>query len=118
MMLFKTCLNSGSKAAATTRLNHQLLLSGNATYRASVRGFAAAASSNSGFDAAMAAELPKFKISPAAGWWLRSYGVLPSQVPASGPKGYILKGDVVKHVKTNSLSLRPRDAFVPASQVQ
>lgn len=67
------------------------------------RQFSAAAT---GFDATMASEMSKFKVSPAAGWWLRSYGVLPSQVPASGPKNYIQKGDVMKHIKAHSLSLR------------
>ena len=61
--------------------------------------------------------MPNFKVSPAAAWWLRSYAVLPSQVPATGPKGYIVKGDVLKHIKTNNLSLRPREAPVaPAKQ--
>ena len=45
------------------------------------------------------AEISKFKVAPAAGWWMRSYGVLPSQLTASGPKGYIVKGDVLKHIK-------------------
>ena len=72
------------------------------------RNFASGAAT--GFDADLASESTKFKISPAAGWWLRSYAVLPSQVSASGPKGYIQKGDVLKHIKANNLSLRPREA--------
>ena len=36
---------------------------------------------------------------------MRSYGVLPSQVTATGPKGFILKGDVLKIVRGNNLSL-------------
>ena len=55
--------------------------------------------SSSGFDASLTAEMANFKVSPAAGWWLRSYGVLPSQVAATGPKGYIVKGDVLKVIK-------------------
>ena len=72
--------------------------------------------SSTGFDASLAAEMARFKVSPAAGWWLRSYGVLPSQVAATGPKGYIVKGDVLKLIKSNNLSLRPQEAHaVPAA---
>ncbi len=69
-----------------------------------------------GFDASLASEMPKFRVSPAAGWWLRTYGVLPSQVPATGPKGFILKGDVLMHIKQNNLSIRPRDAPATAQK--
>ena len=54
--------------------------------------------------------MTKFKVSIAAGWWLRSYGVLPSMVSASGPKNYIQKGDVLKHIKENNLSMRSRES--------
>lgn len=40
-----------------------------------MRAFHAAAS---GFDAQLAAEMANTKVAPAAGWWLRAYGVLPS----------------------------------------
>ena len=66
--------------------------------------------SSTGFDASLSAEMANFKVSPAAGWWLRSYGVLPSQVAATGPKGYIVKGDVLKVIKADNLSLRPQEA--------
>ena len=36
---------------------------------------------------------------------MRSYGVLPSQVTATGPKGFILKGDVLKIVRGSNLQL-------------
>ncbi len=47
------------------------------------------------------------KISPAAGWWLRAYNVQASAVQASGPKGYMLKGDVLQYIKQHNLSLAP-----------
>ena len=37
----------------------------------------------------------QFKIAPSAGWWLRTYMILPTEVKSTGPKGYILKGDVL-----------------------
>ena len=37
----------------------------------------------------------KFKITPSAGYYLRTFEVLPSEVKASGPKNYIQKGDVL-----------------------
>ena len=71
------------------------------------RSFFAAAST--GFDATLMTEMAKFRVSPAAGWWMRSYGVLPSQLIASGPKGFILKGDVLSFIDANKLGLRPRE---------
>ena len=41
----------------------------------SMRMFGGAAT---GFDATLNAEMTKFKIAPAAGNWMRQYGVLPS----------------------------------------
>ena len=63
----------------------------------------------SGFDATLAEEMSKLKVSPAAGWWMRSYGVLPSQIKATGPKGYFVKGDVLQYIQSKNLSLRPRE---------
>lgn len=45
----------------------------------------------------------EFKIAPAAGWWLRTYMILPKEVKSTGPKGYILKGDVLKHIEDNKI---------------
>ena len=45
---------------------------------------------------------------------MRSYGVLPSKLTTTGPKGYLVKGDVLKYIKTNNLSLRPRETNVVA----
>lgn len=69
--------------------------------------------SSTGFEASLHSEMSKMRVSPAAGWWLRAYGVLPSQVEASGPKGFLQKGDVLKHIKANNLSLRPQESAAP-----
>ena len=69
-----------------------------------------------GFDADLAAEMSRFKVSPAAGWWMRNYLVLPSQVKATGPRGYHTKGDVLAFIEANKLELRPADAFVPPTE--
>jgi len=45
----------------------------------------------------------KHKVSPAAGAWMRAYMVLPTEVKATGPKGYIIKEDVMTHISTNQL---------------
>ena len=45
----------------------------------------------------------KHKVSPAAGAWMRAYMVLPTEVKATGPKGYIIKEDVMTHISANQL---------------
>lgn len=84
-----------------------------------MRGFAAA-SSPAQFHADFQKEEGKYKISPAAGWWMRAYGVLPSEVTATGPKGFILKGDVLKIVRGNKLQLLgpETEASQPAASAQ
>lgn len=44
-----------------------------------------------------------FKVAPSAGWWMRTYMVMPSEITATGPKGFILKSDVVNHIEKNKL---------------
>jgi hypothetical protein len=46
----------------------------------------------------------KFNISPSAGWWLRTYMILPSEVKSTGPKGYILKGDVLAYIALHNIA--------------
>lgn len=43
------------------------------------------------------------KVAPAAGAWMRAYMVLPTEVKATGPKGYITKTDVLSHIESNKL---------------
>lgn len=45
----------------------------------------------------------KLKVSPAAGAWMRAYMVFPTEVKATGPKGFIVKEDVMSHVSNNQL---------------
>lgn len=40
----------------------------------------------------------KFKVSPASEWWMRTHKILPTEVTATGPKGYILKYDVIQAI--------------------
>jgi pyruvate/2-oxoglutarate dehydrogenase complex dihydrolipoamide acyltransferase (E2) component len=44
-----------------------------------------------------------YRVAPAAGWWMRTYQVLPSEVKATGPKGFILKGDVLEYIEKNGI---------------
>jgi len=36
-----------------------------------------------------------YKVSPASEWWMRTHKILPDQVTPTGPKGRILKYDVI-----------------------
>ena len=44
-----------------------------------------------------------YRVAPAAGWWMRTYHILPSEVKPTGPKGFILKGDVLEHIEKNNI---------------
>ena len=55
-----------------------------------------------------------FKISPSAGWWLRTYMVLPNEVKSTGPKGYLLKGDVLQYIEDNKLEKGKRVGGSPS----
>jgi hypothetical protein len=56
----------------------------------------------------------KYLVAPAAGWWMRTYHVLPSEVTATGPKGFILKGDVLAHIEKNKIQKGARVSAAPA----
>jgi len=43
-------------------------------------------------------------LAPSTGGLLRLYGLTASQVVSTGPRGHILKEDVLAHVKANNLS--------------
>jgi len=63
------------------------------------------------------------RVAPAAGAWMRAYMILPTEVKATGPKGYIIKTDVLEHIEANKLvkgkrqapSAQPAPAKKPAS---
>jgi hypothetical protein len=42
----------------------------------------------------------KFRITPSAGFYLKTFHVLPNEVKATGPKNYIQKNDVLEFIKT------------------
>jgi len=58
------------------------------------------------------------KVSPAAGWWMRTYLILPTELKATGPKGYITKGDVLAHIKKNNLQQGVRAGLSSAVPVK
>lgn len=53
-------------------------------------------------------------VSPAAQFYLRSFGIETSAITGSGPKGIILKGDVQSYIKKNNLKLSPQFSKKPA----
>ena len=57
----------------------------------------------------------KYLVAPAAGWWMRTYQILPSEVKATGPKGFILKGDVLEHIDQNKIQKGVRVSAVAAA---
>ena len=57
----------------------------------------------------------KYLVAPAAGWWMRTYQILPSEVKATGPKGFILKGDVLEHIDKNKIQKGARVSAVAAA---
>ena len=67
----KAILHSSTTARSCLSGQQRMMLAGSFQ----MRSFMAAAT---GFDATLAEEMSKLKVAPAAGWWMRSYGVLPS----------------------------------------
>ena len=55
-----------------------------------------------------------YKISPAAGAWLRTYRIFPNEVLATGPKGYMTKYDVMNHAIKHNLKEGERPGVVRA----
>jgi hypothetical protein len=54
---------------------------------------------------------------------MRTYRVMPSELKASGPKGFILKSDVLAHIESNKLQKgvrlepkKPEAKVEPAAQ--
>lgn len=56
-----------------------------------------------------------FKIAPAAKWWMHLYNVAAKEVVATGPKGYITKGDVLLHIEKNNLPKGIKEAAQASS---
>ena len=51
------------------------------------------------------------QIAPSAGYYLQTYHILPNEVKPTGPKNFILKGDVLEFIKANKLQKgQPRAA--------
>jgi hypothetical protein len=48
------------------------------------------------------------KISPAAGFYMRTYFIMPDEITPTGPKGYITKTDVLDFVDKNKAELEAR----------
>ena len=66
---------------------------------------------------ALDAELLKTKVSPAAGNYLRQFGLLPSKLTATGPRGYMTKSDVLSYIKKNNIQRVPQEAWaVPMTE--
>ena len=79
------------------------------------------AATATGFEAELDQEMAKFRIAPAAGTYLRRFGVLPSQIKATGPRGHVLKGDVLQYIEANKLQARNllvSPAETPAAKAQ
>ena len=70
-----------------------------------MRLFGGAAAPGS-FDYKFNEEAKTRRISPAAGIYLRGFGVLPSMITATGPKGHITKQDIWLYVDKNNVQKR------------
>ena len=76
-----------SARSLLTQPKNELSLFRNMT---SARLFSASGAPGS-YEAKFNEQAKSMKISPAAGIYLRGFGVLPSQITATGPKGHITK---------------------------
>lgn len=60
---------------------------------------------------------PGIILGPAVKTWVEQYGVDASQLPGSGPKGRILKGDVLSFIKERNLKPQPPKPVPPPAKV-
>ncbi len=51
-------------------------------------------------------EMKNLKVAPSAWFYFLNYGVLPSQVKATGPRGYLTKADLINFITGNKLTKR------------
>lgn len=51
-------------------------------------------------------EVKNIKVAPSTWFYFLNYGVLPSQVKATGPRGYLTKADLINFITGNKLSKR------------
>ena len=73
-------------------------------------------SATTDFEAKFKSEMERIKVAPAAGGYLRRYGVLPSQVIATGPRGHVLKGDVLQYIA--KMNLQPRSLLTEEQPIE
>lgn len=57
----------------------------------------------SGFEKQIHDEMHARKVAPSTWYYFLNYRVLPSQVKATGPRGYLTKSDVILHIEANKL---------------
>jgi hypothetical protein len=50
--------------------------------------------------------MKNIKVAPSTWFYFLNYGVLPSQVKATGPRGYLTKADLINFITGNKLSKR------------
>ena len=51
-------------------------------------------------------EMKNIKVAPSTWFYFLNYGVLPSQVKATGPRGYLTKADLINFITGSKLSKR------------
>ena len=51
-------------------------------------------------------EMKNMKVAPSTWFYFLNYGVLPSQVKATGPRGYLTKADLINFITGNKLVKR------------
>jgi len=60
-------------------------------------------------------EMKNIKVAPSTWFYFLNYGVLPSQVKATGPRGYLTKADLINFITGNRLNKRKiEDIETPA----
>ncbi len=60
-------------------------------------------------------EMKNIKVAPSTWLYFLNYGVLPSQVKATGPRGYLTKADLINFITGNRLNKRKiEDTETPA----
>jgi hypothetical protein len=107
-MMMRTFMSRQNSLSSSKLLHSHLAGKGGLVCRP-MADFATATSATS-FADKIHHEMKNIKVAPSTWFYFLNYGVLPSQVKATGPRGYLTKADLINFITGNKLTKRKLEA--------